>query len=98
MMMGMNPMNIWGQKQEVMHVTDSLRKISKELLEINQDTPDFAIKMEGASWLISYIADCLDVEMKHAAERGRKLAEENRNKPPGPNGVKDYKIISGDDI
>lgn len=79
-----------------MDVTGSLRKIGKELLELTQDQPDLLLRLEGASWLITYIADALDVELMHAAARGR--AQAQKELPPGPNGVKDYSIMSGDDI
>lgn len=90
--------SIWGQKQEVMDVTGSLRKIANELSELRYDSDDLETRLEGASWLITYIADCLDVELQHAAERGRKLAAEQGQLPPGPNGVKNYQVMSGEDI
>ncbi len=86
---------------DVMDVTGSLRKISKELLELNFTNfspAEVEQRLEAASWLLSYIADGLDAELALAAERGRALARKELNSPPGPNGVKDYRIISGDDI
>lgn len=62
---------------ETMDVTGSLRKVSRELLEINNDNysyEDQQTLLAGASWLIAYVADCLDVELSHAAARGRQLA------------------------
>lgn len=81
-----------------MDVTGSLRKISGELLDLKQDDPDLLIRLEASSWLITYIADCLDVELQHAAERGRQLAKKQIEQAPGPNGVKDYSIMNGDDL
>lgn len=94
--MNMHPPNLWGMQQETMDVTGSLRKIAKELSELRYDSDDLETKLEGASWLITYIADCLDVELQHAAARGRN--EALKKLEPGPNGVKDYKVISGEDI
>lgn len=91
-------------------VTSSLRKVAYELLDLRQDDPDLLIRLEGASWLITYIADCLDVELQHAVDRGRQVARkqieqntkeyalEDREHPAGPNGVRDYGILNGDDI
>lgn len=59
---------------ETMDVTGSLRKVSRELLALERGDPDLEIRLEAASWLISYIADALDVELQHAANRGRMLA------------------------
>ena len=84
-----------------MDVTGSLRKISKELLELKLSNFSYAEqqeRLEAASWLISYIADALDVELTLAAERGKALARKELEQAPGPNGVKDYRMISGDDI
>lgn len=81
---------------ETMDVTGSLRKIALELSELRYDSDDLELRLEGASWLITYIADCLDVELQHAVTRGRDLATKQIS--PGPNGVKDYSIISGDEI
>jgi hypothetical protein len=53
-----------------MDVTGSLRKIARELSELRYDSDDLETKLEGASWLIAYIADALDVELQHAAARG----------------------------
>ena len=86
---------------DVMDVTGSLRKISKELLELNQanySPAEIEQRLEAASWLLSYIADGLDVELHLAKERGKALARKELEGPPGPNGVKDYRIISGENI
>ncbi len=86
---------------DVMDVTGSLRKISKELLELNLSNfspAEIAQRLEAASWLLSYIADGLDVELHLAKERGRALARKELDAAPGPNGVKDYRILSGEDI
>lgn len=90
------PINIWGIKQETMDVTGSLRKIAKELSELRYHSDDLETQLKGASWLITYIADCLDVELQHAVNRGKEQAKNQL--PPGPNGVKDYTILSGEDI
>ena len=81
-----------------MDVTSSLRKISGELLALEREDPDLELRLEAASWLIAYIADALDVELQHAVNRGRVLATKQIEQAPGPNGVKDYGILSGDDI
>lgn len=81
-----------------MDVTGSLRKISRELLELKPDQVDLPARLEAASWLIAYIAEALDVELQHAANRGKMLARKELESPPGPNGVKNYSVISGDDI
>lgn len=85
-------------QQATMDVTGSLRKISKELLSLEREDPELELRLEGASWLLSYIADCLDIELQHAAARGRALAMKQLEGPPGPNGVKEFKVISGEDI
>lgn len=70
---------------ETMDVTSSLRKISKELLALEREDPDLELRLEGASWLISYIADALDVELQHAANRGRQAAmKQLENGPSRP--------------
>lgn len=55
-----------------MDVTGSLRKVARELLELRKDDPDLELRLEGASWLITYIANALDVELQHAVVRGLK--------------------------
>lgn len=96
-----------------MDATGSLRKVANELLELNQDKYSYVTikeRLEAASWLITYIADCIDVELQHAAERGRQMARKqieqsneefslkDREHLSGPNVVKDYGILNGDDI
>jgi hypothetical protein len=93
-----------------MDATGSLRKVANELMEILPGQPDALARLEAASWLITYIADCIDVELQHAVDRGRQIARkqieqdnkeyalEDREYPSGPNGVKDYGILNGDNI
>ena len=91
-------MNIWGVQQETMDVTGSLRKVGRELLALEREDPDLETRLQAASWLVTYIADCLDVELQHAANRGREQAKKQIEQGPGPNGVKDYSILNGDEI
>lgn len=96
------------QNEQRMDVTGSLRKIAKELAELRYDSDNLEEYLEGASWLITYIADCLDQELRFAAERGRKLAMKqlgvlSEDNPPthvsvNPDGVRIYGVLSGDDI
>lgn len=60
--------------KETMDVTGSLRKIARELLSLDESFSKAEIfeALEGASWLITYIANALDVELQHAAARGMK--------------------------
>lgn len=91
-----------------MDVTGSLRKISRELAELaagHMSDPDAPDIVEGASWLIHYIADCLDVELQHAVARGRKMASEmngnvqiKEQHSKNTEGQRIYEIMSGDDI
>jgi hypothetical protein len=81
-----------------MDVTGSLRKIGRELLALEREDPDLETRLQAASWLITYIADCLDVELQHAAARGRLLALQQLEQAPGPNGVRDFSIMKGEDI
>lgn len=89
-----------------MDVTGSLRKISRELLELDPNQEDLMLRIEAASWLVTYIADALDVELMHAAERGRRralgLQEGDINQPvpstKNPDGVRIYGVISGEEI
>lgn len=102
----MNP-NFQG---ETMDATGSLRKIAGELMDLKPGQVDILSRLEAASWLITYIADCIDVELQHAVERGRQLnrkqIEQNneeyslkdREDLSGPNGIKDYGILNGDDL
>lgn len=57
---------------DTMDVTGSLRKIARELLAIEREDPDLELRLEGASWLLEYIANALDVEFQHAMARGLK--------------------------
>lgn len=59
---------------ETMDVTGSLRKVANEILALEREDPDLELRLEAASWLITYIADALDVELQHAANRGRMIA------------------------
>ena len=89
------------QNDQTMDVTGSLRKVARELLELNLENFSYAEqqqRLEAASWLITYIADALDVELQMAAARGRALALKQLEQPPGPNGVRDFRIIQGEDI
>lgn len=74
---------------ETMDVTGSLRKIASELVALRREDPDLELRLEGASWLITYIADALDVELQHAVMRGMKQIT---------SGGKDYNIISGEEL
>ena len=58
---------------EVMDVTGSLRKISRELLALEREDPELELRLEATAFLIKHIADALDVELEHAAARGRIL-------------------------
>lgn len=93
-----------------MDATGSLRKVANELMDLKPGQVDIFSRLEAASWLITYIADCIDVELQHAVERGRQQTRKqieqskegyslgDREYPSGPNGVKDYGILNGDDI
>ena len=91
--------------QATMDVTGSLRKISRELSEMDPKDPDLPAKLEAASWLVHYIADCLDVELSHAAARGRLAAlglngnvQAKEQHELNPGGQRIYPTISGDEI
>lgn len=61
---------------EQMDVVQSLFKISRELNEYSvsdMTIEELRNRLSAASWLIAYIASALDVELQHAAERGRSL-------------------------
>lgn len=56
---------------DAMDVTGSLRKIATELLGFDESYSVTYIleHLEATSWLLTYIADALDVELQHAANR-----------------------------
>lgn len=89
-----------------MDVTGSLRKIGKELLELDPNQDDLMLRIEAASWLVTYIADALDVELMKAKERGRRMAlgisEGDINQPVryqlNNEGTRIYDTISGDEL
>ena len=65
------------KKDEVkaLDVVGSLRKISRELSDVRPDTDpnEFLDRVEAAAWLIGYIADGLEKEFQHAANRAEKI-------------------------
>lgn len=63
---------------EMMDVSGSLRKLARELTEIdvNQTPPDvLAAHLDATSFLLLWIADGLDRELGLAAERAKWLKE-----------------------
>lgn len=59
---------------EMMDVSSSLRKIARELYELDVSDQENAIQyLAAASYLIKYIADGLDAELAAAAVRAHKL-------------------------
>lgn len=63
---------------EAMDVVASLRKISRELINIGPETDpiEYMDRVEGAAWLIAFIADGLETEFQHAANRATKFMED----------------------
>lgn len=57
----------------MMDCTGSLRKIGRELLALEREDPELEARLEAASFLITYIANALDVELQYAMARGRNL-------------------------
>lgn len=71
---------------EMMDISGSLRKIARELTEIDVFSPgEVATHLDATSFLLLWIADGLDKELALAAERG-KWMQEFRKLNPGDHG------------